>query len=106
MERSEGTPVNEAALEAMLRLTQSYRTRRIHLPQLVNDLSATLNGMHDVPADWRAHFAKAWGALEEVNALTLDAGDTTPRLEHERVVADALSRIEELVARARSTFGR
>jgi len=106
MNTEENESVNASAVNAMMRSIESYRRGDVHLPQLVNDLQSALHGMLNVPHEWRARFLQSWAALEEINALALDAGQ--PRLpeDHEKIVSRALETIQQLIAQAASSFAR
>lgn len=106
MNTEENESVNASALNAMMRLIDSYRQGSVHLPQLVNELQSALHGVLDVPIEWRSNYLQSWGALEEVNALALDAEYSHLPADHEKVVNGSLETIQQLIVQARSTFAR
>jgi hypothetical protein len=106
MNTDENESVNASAVNAMMRSIESYRHESIHLSQLVNDLQSALHGMFQVPVEWRSRFLQSWAALEEVNALALDTGQSRLPADHEKVIIRSLEAIQQLIAQARSTFAR
>jgi hypothetical protein len=96
--------VNVSAVNAMVWSIESYRGGSVPLHQLVNDLETALKAMLQVPIEWRSRFWQSWAALEEINAVALDAGHTCLPADNEQVVIKSLRAIEELITEARSTF--
>ena len=68
--------IDSVILEAMEREVLDFKKGKARLPDLVNNLSAGLQGMIEILDTWKTEFTEKWFLVEVVNALALDAGRT------------------------------
>lgn len=92
--------IKAAGLAAMERRMESYQSGAFSFPALVSE--TTFNGITGISAEQRDQFFRIWETLEEVNALTLDAGDSEPRPEHNSTIAEAFLALQRWIENERT----
>ena len=76
-----------------------YDCKKVGLHQLVSELTVLQDSLTGMPAHWLTEFDRLRFALEEVNAVILDEGQTTRADDYERFVCDLVEQLRELVNR-------
>lgn len=94
--------IKAAGLAAMECRMESYQSGAFSFPALVSELETTFNGITGISAEQRDQFFRIWETLEEVNALTLDAGDSEPRPEHNSTIAEAFLALQRWIENERT----
>jgi hypothetical protein len=64
---------------------------------VIADLDALVWQLEETPEPWRRRYIDAWGQLEVVYALALEAGDATMPTASDPLVAAALDNIDALL---------
>ncbi len=75
---------------------EQFRRELVRLPALVNDLEALLGCLTFDDDAWRREFERAWGALEDFNALSAEVVQA-PRPLESSVFRKALAKLENLI---------
>lgn len=88
---------DERQLNIMIQKINSFKSGDLFLSYLINDLEALLNVLEEKDDNWEAEFRTSWLDLEVVYALALDDNRTTLDLEDQRIIAEALVKLEDLV---------
>jgi hypothetical protein len=73
-----------------------FRRGEITLNALTNYLRALRDAVSHFDPEWLTKFSSAWSVLEEVNAVQLDEAHRPPTDLENRLVAEALLRLEVL----------
>jgi hypothetical protein len=105
MDEDKATSRNSHALKVMLERIESYQAGRIHFAHLVSELDVGLSSLIGMDANWLSALRGEWRALEEVNALALDAGKVQPLDAHAGTVGDALPKMRNLIVTAQISIG-
>lgn len=89
-----GNKINADGIEYLSELLTAFQQGKVSLPALASKLDAARFGLLFPEKEWLDTYAKLWGAIEECNALALDAGQTSVLPEHQQLLDDTVIKLQ------------
>ncbi len=86
--------INSDSVQYLSSLIAAYQRGKVSLPTLSSRLDAARSGFLFPEQGWLDTYAKLWGAVEECNALALDAGVTEVLPEHKVLLDRTLVKMQ------------
>ncbi|GBQ11028.1 hypothetical protein [Acetobacter cerevisiae] len=86
--------INLEGIKYLFELLSAYQMGTVSLPVLADKLDTARSGLIFPEKEWLDTYCKFWGAIEECNALALDAGQTSVLPEHQQFLDDTVIKLQ------------
>lgn len=87
--------INSDGIQYLSGLLSAYQEGKVSLSVLAGKLDVARYGLLFPEKEWLDTYSKFWGAIEECNALALDAGQTSVLPEHQHFLDNTVIKLQQ-----------